>query len=45
VLGRSIVELRWGVYSALFVITAAFSVLSGGQYLARGVSLFKLRET
>ncbi len=35
-LGKSILELPGWMYSALFVITAGFSILSGGQYLFNG---------
>ena len=40
-LGKSVLELPAWVYSALFFLTAAFSMLSGGQYLSRGVSLHR----
>ena len=40
-LGRSILELSGWIYSVLFVTTAGFSILSGGQYLLRGLSLLK----
>ena len=40
-LGRQILELSGWIYSALFVATAGFSILSGGQYLLNGLSLLK----
>jgi cardiolipin synthase len=40
-LGRSILELSGWIYSVLFVTTAGFSILSGVQYLLRGLSLLK----
>ena len=40
-LGRSILELSGWVYLALFVTTAGFSILSGGQYLLKGLALLK----
>ncbi len=40
-LGKSVLELSAWIYSALFVTTAAFSILSGGQYLLYGISLLK----
>jgi len=40
-LGRSILELSGWIYSVLFVTTAGFSILSGGQYLLKGLSLLK----
>jgi len=40
-LGKSILELPAWMYSASFVATAGFSMLSGGQYLLYGVSLVK----
>ena len=40
-LGRSILELPGWIYSVLFVTTAGFSILSGGQYLLKGLSLLK----
>jgi cardiolipin synthase len=44
VLGKSVLELPAWMYSALFFITAGFSMLSGGQYLFRGVSLLKKKQ-
>jgi cardiolipin synthase len=38
-LGRSFLELSGWIYSVLFVTTAGFSILSGGQYLLIGLSL------
>jgi cardiolipin synthase len=43
-LGRSILELSGWIYSALFVTTAGFSILSGGQYLSNGVSLLRKKR-
>ncbi|MGA2402367.1 MAG: CDP-alcohol phosphatidyltransferase family protein [Syntrophobacteraceae bacterium] len=43
-LGKSILELPGWMYSALFVTTAGFSILSGGQYLLNGLSLFERRR-
>ena len=40
-LGRSFLELSGWIYSVLFVTTAGFSILSGGQYLLKGLSLLK----
>jgi len=40
-LGRSFLELSGWIYSVLFVTTAGFSILSGGQYLLNGLSLLK----
>ncbi|MGA2027238.1 MAG: CDP-alcohol phosphatidyltransferase family protein [Syntrophobacteraceae bacterium] len=40
-LGRSFLELSGWIYSILFVTTAGFSILSGGQYLLNGLSLLK----
>ncbi len=40
-LGRSVLELSGWIYSVLFVTTAGFSILSGVQYLLRGLSLLK----
>jgi len=40
-LGRSILEVSGWIYSALFIATAGFSILSGGQYLLNGLSLLK----
>ena len=40
-LGRPILELSGWIYSVLFVTTAGFSILSGGQYLLKGLSLLK----
>lgn len=40
-LGRHIVLLSGWMYSALFIITAGFSILSGWQYLLYGMSLLK----
>jgi cardiolipin synthase len=40
-LGKSILELSGWIYSILFVATAGFSILSGGQYLLNGLSLLK----
>jgi len=40
-LGRSFLELSGWIYSILFVTTAGFSILSGGQYLLNGLSMLK----
>ena len=40
-LGRSFLELSGWIYSVLFVTTAGFSILSGGQYLLNGLSMLK----
>jgi len=40
-LGRSFLELSGWIYSALFLMTAGFSILSGGQYFTKGMSLLK----
>lgn len=40
-LGKSIFQLSGWMYSALFVTTAALSILSGGQYVANGLALLK----
>ena len=44
-LGKSLLELPGWMYSALFVTTAGFSILSGGQYLLNGLSLLGQRRT
>jgi len=43
-LGKSILQLSGWIYSALFVTTAGFSILSGGQYLCNGVSLLRKKR-
>ncbi len=40
-LGRSILEFSEWMYSALFILTAFFSIVSGTQYFFRGMSLLK----
>ena len=40
-LGKSILELPGWMYTALFVTTAGFSILSGGQYVLNGLSLLE----
>jgi cardiolipin synthase len=40
-LGKFMLQLSGWIYSALFVTTAALSVLSGGQYVANGLALLK----
>ena len=44
-LGRSALELSGWIYSVFFVTTAGFSILSGVQYLSRGLSLLKGRRS
>lgn len=41
VLGKSILELPGWMYWVLFVMTAAFSIWSGGRYMAKGVSMLR----
>ncbi len=43
-LGQSILELPGSVYSALFVTTAGFAILSGGQYLYNGMRLLRKKQ-
>ncbi|MFZ2448491.1 MAG: CDP-alcohol phosphatidyltransferase family protein [Syntrophobacteraceae bacterium] len=38
-LGSSLIELPGPAYTALFLVTAAFSVYSGGRYVQTGMSL------
>ncbi len=40
-LGKSILEFPGWMYTALFVTTAGFSILSGGQYVLNGLSLLE----
>ncbi len=40
-LGKSILELPGWMYTALFLTTAGFSILSGGQYVLNGLSLLE----
>jgi cardiolipin synthase len=40
-LGKFIWEFQGGMYTALFLTTAGFSVLSGAQYFFNGLSLLK----
>jgi cardiolipin synthase len=40
-LGKSILELPGWMYTALFVTTAGFSILSGGHYVLNGLSLLE----
>jgi cardiolipin synthase len=43
-LGKPFLQVSGWMYSALFAITAGFSILSGGQYLSMGVSMLKSRR-
>ncbi len=40
-LGKSILELPGWMYTALFITTAGFSILSGGHYVLNGLSLLE----
>lgn len=44
-LGKSILELPGWMYTALFITTAGFSILSGGQYVLNGLSLLERGRT
>ncbi len=43
-LGKSILEFSGWLYSAFFIITAGFSIISGGQYFFNGMSLYRQHQ-
>lgn len=44
VLGRSFFALPGWMYLPIFLITAGFSVVSGWQYVSKGISLYRLSK-